>query len=170
MHVGFEPLRIVLTPTTSLALGLEPVGTLGARGGMALGGAPQGFVRSQGGAAANAPVPDVYAAQSEVVRVAVAAARARSAVARRDHTVGGWEAAAAGWDSVGTSATGAAAYDARFQSLSALRAAARIAPTPERRQRLRSALAAFLAQAPRALPERATAERWLNELAPRAPK
>ena len=55
----------------SLAVAMEPVGTLGEKGGMLT-----GFTAGQAPKAA--PTPDVYATQPELVRAAVAAARAQA--------------------------------------------------------------------------------------------
>ena len=59
---------------------------------------------------------------------------------------------------------GAAADDARFQYVSALREAYQLEATTDRATRLRSAYAAFLAVAPDSLPERVTVVRWQKEL------
>ena len=175
MHVGFEPVRVVLTPSTSLAFGLEPVGTLGPRDGMFMGGKTQGFMKLSpppaGPAAADrAPAAEVYAGQSDTVRTAVVAARKSTAFARREHTAAGWESAAASWDGVAALASGQVGYAARFQSLSALREAWLLTPAPARRERLQAALAAFVAATPRTLPERAAVQRWLGELGTRPPR
>jgi hypothetical protein len=107
----------------------------------------------------------VYAGETDSVRAAVSQARVRTAIARRDHTAAAWEAAASGWDGVAARASARAGADARFQSLTALHEAWRVAPTPARAERLRSSLAAFIGATPATLPERATALRWQEELA-----
>jgi hypothetical protein len=172
MHVGFESVRVVLTASTSLAFGLEPVGTLGSRLGMQTGARSEGLLRIPPAAtsrlkssAVNAPAADVYVDEPDSVRNAVAQARVRAAIARRERSSDAWEAAASSWDGIAAMARRNAGYDARFQSLSALREAWRVAPTPARAERLRSRLAAFIAATPRTLPERATALRWQGELA-----
>jgi hypothetical protein len=167
LHVGFEPVRLVLGASTSLVFGLEPVGTLGSRGGLVLGGKNEGFFKLP--SAASAPAPDLYAAEPDSVRAAVAQARQRTAIARREHTAEAWEAVASSWDRVAAGAAARAGSDARFQSLSALREAWLATPTPARAERLRARLAAFVAGAPATLPERATAVRWQQELATAAP-
>lgn len=163
LHVGFEPVRLVLGASTSLVFGLEPVGTLGSRGGLVPGGNSESFLHVP--SAASAPAPDLYAAEPDSVRAAVAQARQRTAIARREHTAEAWEAAASSWDRVAAKAAAYAATDARFQSLSALREAWHATPTTARAERLRVSLAAFVAGAPATLPERATAVRWQQELA-----
>jgi hypothetical protein len=163
MHIGFEPVRLVLAPSTSLAFGLEPVGTLGSRGGLALGGGARGLLHIP--PAAGVPTPDVYAGESDSVRIAVTRARQRTANARRAPSAGGWEAAASSWEGIAARTSGRAGSDARFEQLSALREAWRLAPTPARAERLRALLDTFIAAAPATLPERATAIRWQEELA-----
>ncbi len=154
MHVGFEPMRIVVRDASSLAVAMEPVGILGENGGMLTSGNA-------------APEPDVYAAQSAEVRADVAAARAQAALAARDRSAEAYEQLVVLWDDVAVRTTGAAGYDARFRSLAALRDALAIAPEPARRERLRHALEEFIAATPRRLPERGTALRWQQELVPR---
>ena len=172
MHVGFEPVRVVLTASTSLAFGLEPVGTLGSHAGLSTGAKSEGLLRIPPAAtgqlepsAFKAPAPDVYARESDSVRNAVAKARERTTIARRDRSGDAWEAAASSWDGIAAMVSGHAGYDARFQSVSALREAWRAAPTPARAERLRARMAAFIAATPRTLPERATVLRWRGELA-----
>jgi hypothetical protein len=111
-----------------------------------------------------APEPDLYTQQPDSVLAAVAAAREAFAAARRKRTADAFEVAAERWFVVRAKATGAAALDARFQALAALREAFRAEPTAERAIRLRQELAAFVAESPRALPERARAVRWQSEL------
>ena len=169
LHVGFDPLQIVVGPRTLLALQLEPVGTLGPEAGGLLtkGGAPTAQPSAgerEAGSSHFAPAPDVYAGQPEEIRDAVAAAREATGVARRERSAAGFEKAADLWTAVGARLSGAASYDARFQSLAALREALRAEPTADRAARLRQELAAFVAASPRSLPERATAVRWQSEL------
>jgi carboxypeptidase family protein/putative zinc finger protein len=171
MHVGFDPYTVVMTPMTSLAITLEPVGTLGPNATMltgkaqepapTLGGAARGFL---GAPVDSAPRPDVYAGQSSGVRLLVRDAREATAVARREHTAPSFETAAKQWAAVLGQVKGAPADDARFQYVSALRAAYQLQPTSEREARLRSAITAFLALAAASLPERATVQRWESEL------
>src|SRR5439155_396909 len=99
----------------------------------------------------------------------------RTAIARRERSAEAWEVASTRWDAVAAGlaaragAAGPARYAARFQSLAALREAWRVAPTPERTDRLIAALGEFLTRAPRTLPERATAARWQADMERRAP-
>ena len=70
LHVGFDPLQIVVGPRTLLALELEPVGTLGPEAGGLLtkGGAPSAQPSAgerEAGSSHVAPAPDVYAGQPE---------------------------------------------------------------------------------------------------------
>ena len=175
MHVGFEPVRVVLTASTSLAFGLEPVGTLGQRDGMFVGGRAEGLLKLPPAAAGlapagTAPAPDVYAGEPDTVRTAVATARERTALAHRDRTAAQWESAASSWDAIAAMTSGHASYDARFQSLSALRESWLVGPTRARRERLQAVLVAFVAATPRTLPERATVLRWQGELRTSAPR
>lgn len=162
MHVGFEPLRLVLTASTPLAFGLEPIGTLGPRDGILLGARPEAGPRALGRSLAE-PF-DPYAAEPESVRVTVAAARERSKRADSTRTVQAYESAAESWNQLGASLRGKPAWDARYQHLVMLREAYRVAATPARGERLRAGLAAFAAAAPRDLPERARVIRWQTEL------
>ena len=170
MHVGFDPWTVVVTPMTSLAIELQPVGTLGPNATM-LTGKPQasptfsGALRAHAFAdTAHAPRPDVYAEQSSGVRQLVRDAREAMAIAQREHTAPAFENAAKRWATVLGQVTGAPADDARFQYVSALRSAYQLEPTSEREVRLGKAIDAFLALAPATLPERATVERWKTEL------
>ena len=172
MHVGFDPHTEVVTAMTSLAITLEPVGTLGPNATMLMGKAQSsptlsGAVRAHTGApseSALAPSPDVYAEQSFGVRQLVRDARDATSVARRERTATSFERAAKQWGAVMGQVKGAPADDARFQYVSALREAYHLEPTVERERGLRSAITAFLALAPASLPERATVERWQKEL------
>jgi hypothetical protein len=171
MHVGFDPHTVVMTPMTSLAITLEPVGTLGPNATLLTGKAQtppprtlSGALGAHGGADSAAPSPDVYAGQSFGVRQLVSDAREATSVARRERTAPGFENAAKQWAAVLGQVKGAAADDARFQYISALRAAYQLEPTRERESRLRSAITSFLALAPASLPERATVVRWQAEL------
>ena len=171
MHVGFDPYTVVMTPMTSLAITLEPVGTLGPNSTMLLGKGPSSPMSFTGGARGStrpadsvAPPADVYAAQSAGIRQLVRDARDATSVAHRERTAPAYERAAKDWASVLGQVKGAPADDARFQYVSALRAAYQLEPTSEREGRLRSAITAFLALTPAKLPERATVERWEAEL------
>jgi hypothetical protein len=175
MHVGFDPYTVVMTPMTSLAITLDPVGTLGPNATM-LTGRPQasptfsGALRSHVEAPADtatAPPPDVYAGLSSGIHQLVADARAATAVAQRKRTAPDFENAASQWATVlrqVSQVKGAPTYDASFQYVGALRSAYQLEPTSERDRRLRSAIAAFLASVPATRPERATVERWQAEL------
>ena len=172
MHVGFEPWTVVMTPTTLLAVRLEPVGTLGPNSTM-LTAKPQaspslsGAMRAHANVSADsarAPAPDVYVDQSFGIRQLVRDAREATAVASREHTAPAFENAAKQWATVARQVKGAPAYDASFQYVHVLREAYQLEPTGERAGRLRSAMTAFLAIAPASLPERATVERWQAEL------
>jgi hypothetical protein len=172
MHVGFDPVTVVMTPMTSLAITLEPVGTLGPNSTMLMGKAQtsspsfSGAMSKHVPAAADsvAPPADVYAGQTFGVRQLARDAHEATAVARRERTAPAFENAAKQWATVLRQVKGAPAYDASFQYVSALRAAYQLESTGERAGRLRSAMAAFLAIAPATLPERATVERWKAEL------
>jgi hypothetical protein len=100
MHVGFDPWTVVVTPMTSLAIELQPVGTLGPNATM-LTGKPQasptfsGALRAHAFAdTAHAPRPDVYAEQSSGIRQLVRDAREAMAIAQREHTAPAFENAA----------------------------------------------------------------------------
>ncbi len=171
LRVGFEPVRLVVGPATSLAVRLEPIGTLGPEAGGALGRpgttALDPGQRTAPGALVPAPVApaaDVYADQPSEVRLAVTQAREADMLARREGTALAYERSAEGWTRLAARVSGAAVHDARFHALASLRAAYRSEPTPARLDRLAAALAAFAASAPRTLPERATALRWQAEL------
>jgi hypothetical protein len=169
-HVGFDPYTVVMTPMTSLAITLEPVGTLGPNATMLTGKAPtssptlSGAVRGYAPPADSAPRPDIYADQSYGVRQLVRDAREAASVAQREHTAPSFENAAKQWAAVLRQVKGAPADDARFQYVSTVRTAYQLEPTRDREGRLRSAITAFLALAPASLPERATVERWQAEL------
>ena len=154
LHVGLEPVRLVLVDVSSLVVAMEPVGTLGAAGGM--------LTQGQ-----SVPRPDVYERESAAIRSAVGDARAAAALAERERTAEAYERAVAAWDAIAVQTTGAATYDARFRSLSALREAYALAPESARRARLAAALESFIAATPRTLPERSTVLRWQQDLAPR---
>ena len=154
LHVGLEPVRLVLVDVSSLVVAMEPVGTLGAAGGM--------LTQGQ-----SVPRPDVYERESAAIRSAVGDARAAAALAARERTAEAYERAVAAWDAIAVQTTGAATYDARFRSLSALREAYALAPESVRHARLAAALESFIAATPRTLPERSTVLRWQQELAPR---
>jgi hypothetical protein len=153
LRVGFEPVRIAITGSAALAVSMEPIGTLGEKGGMLTGLTAQ-----------KAPAPDVYADQPALVRTAVNAARAQAALASRERRAESYEKLVVLWDDVAERTSGAASYDARFRSVSALREAQTLAPEPARLDRLRHALESFVAATPRTLPERATVLRWQQEL------
>lgn len=153
LHVGFEPVRIPINGPGSLVVNMEPIGTLGDKGGMLTGFASKA-----------APAPDVYADQSGLVRAAVNAARAQAALAARERSAESYEKLVVLWDDVAERTSGAPSYDARFRSVGALREAQAIAPEPARLDRLRHAIEAFVAATPRTLPERATVLRWQQEL------
>ena len=172
MHVGFDPWTVVMTPMTSLAITLEPVGTLGPDATM-LTGKPQSPAPSLGGAAGLhthttdsvvAPYVDVYADQSFGVRQLVRDAREATEVALREHTAPAFEHAAKQWATVARQVKGAPAYDAGFHYVYALRLAYQSEPSSERGGRLRSAMAAYLATTPATLPERATVQAWRAQL------
>jgi len=170
LHVGFDPFTVVVDPTTSLAIELQPVGTLGPQSTMLLGkGQPppslSGALNQHAvDSAQRAPAADLYEKQPRGVRALVEEARAASAIAQRDHTVESHEKAAKAWADVALQVHGAPAFDSQFRYLTALRDAYHLAPTDERGSRLRSGLAAFVATAPASLPERATVQRWQAEL------
>jgi anti-sigma factor RsiW len=165
MHVGFDPHTVVVTPMTSLAITLEPVGTLGPNSTMLMGKQQpspsfSGALGAHTGApseSALAPPPDVYAGQSSGVRQLVRDARDATSVARRERTAPGFERAAKQWAAVLGQVKGAPADDARFQYVSALRDAYQLEPTADREGRLRSAITAFLALAP---PHCPSVQRW----------
>ena len=176
LRVGYEPARITVTDGTSLALVMEPVGTLGpeAGKGLAVPGAPQAFKQegTPSGASKSlantpaksaAPAPDVYSSQPAAVRDSVAAAREAARVARRDRAAVAMDGAAVRWDAVTALVAGAALHDARFQALSLRREALGLAPTAERANRFQADLRVYLAKAPTSLPEYATARRWQSE-------
>ena len=154
LHVGLEPVRLVLVDVSSLVVAMEPVGTLGAAGGM--------LTQVQ-----SVPRPDVYERESAAIRSAVGDARAAAALAARERTAEAYERAVAAWDAIAVQTTGAATHDARFRSLSALREAYALAPESVRHARLVAALESFIAATPRTLPERSTVLRWQQDLAPR---
>lgn len=154
LHVGLEPVRVVLTGVSSLVVAMEPVGTLGPADGM--------LTQAQ-----SAPRTDVYEREPAAVRSAVDDARAQGALAERERTADAYERTVAAWDAVAVQTMGAATHDARFRSLGALREAYVLAPEPARRARLAAALESFIAATPRTLPERSTVLRWQQELAPR---
>jgi anti-sigma factor RsiW len=166
LRVGYAPVRMVLTPASSLAIALDPIATLGARSGLTMGGRPA--LRLSPPPALDspsaAPARDAFAAQSAAVRASVSAAREVTVSARREHSVAGYEQAAALWQTISTGVSLEPAFAARFQSLSALREAQRLEPSGERLARLRKGLESFVDDAPRTLPERATALRWRSEL------
>ncbi|HXS81203.1 MAG TPA: carboxypeptidase regulatory-like domain-containing protein [Methylomirabilota bacterium] len=170
MHVGFDPYTVVVTPSTSLAITLEPVGTLGPNSTMLMGKQRSLFSDAAGTHTAapseslRAPSPDVYSGQSFGVRQLVRDARDVTSVARRERTAPRFEQAAKQWAAVLGQVKGAPADDARFQYVSALREAYHLEPTRDREARFRSAITAFLALAPATLPERATVTRWEAEL------
>jgi hypothetical protein len=175
MHVGFDPWTIVVTPMTSLAIALEPVGTLGPNSTMLMGKAStapspsmtfSGAVRAHVPPATDsvAPAADVYAGQTFGVRQLARDARDATSVARRERTAPAFEHAAKQWATVLRQVKGAPAWDSGFQHVSALRAAYQLEPTSDRAGRLRSAMAAFLATAPATLPEHATVARWKADL------
>ena len=172
MHVGFDPWTVVVTPMTSLAIELQPVGTLGPNATM-LTGKPQssptfsGALQAHGITSADTthePRPDVYADLSSGIRQLVRDARDATAIAQREHTAPAFENAARQWAAVVGQVKGAPADDARFQYVSALRTAYQLQPTSERQGRLGKAIDAFLALAPATLPERATVARWKADL------
>ena len=174
LRVGFEPLQVVVGRETSLALALQPVGTLSPQSGMLLGkrdgGAP-GFAEPSRppvdnvmrGVAGAAPEPDPYADQPPAIAQLVSEAREVSNVARSKQTVAAFEHAAALWLEVAALVTAPATFDARFQSLAAEREACRIDPAPERVARFKSDLASFVQTSPSKLRARATALRWQSE-------
>ena len=173
-RVGYEPLRVVVGPATSLALRMESISTVGTDAGrMALGKAQESTARSFdegrsrfsiGGPNSTAPAADVYATQPATIRLAVNDARIATERARRERTAQSHERAAERWERIGALTTGQATYDARFQALAALREANRLQPSADRVNRLRSRLATFLALVPKTLPEHDTALRWQAEL------
>jgi hypothetical protein len=173
LHVGFDPWTAVVEPSTSLAIELQPVGTLGPQSTMLMGksapqssfsGALEVHQKKGSDSSRKAPAADPYEGQPRGVQALVDEARAASAIAQRDRTVESHETAAKAWADVALHVHGAPAFDARFRYLTALREAYHLAPTDERGARLRSGLAAFVATAPASLPERATAQRWQAEL------
>jgi hypothetical protein len=175
LHVGFDPVTVVVEPNTSLAIELQPVGTLGPQSSMFMGkgqppasltGALEAHEKKASDSARKAPAADVYEGQPRGVRALVEEARAASVIAQREHTAESHETAAKAWADVALQVHGAPAFDSRFRYLSALREAYHLAPTDERGARLRSGLAAFVATAPASLPERATVQRWQAELDP----
>ncbi|MEQ1832853.1 MAG: zf-HC2 domain-containing protein [Candidatus Eisenbacteria bacterium] len=165
MRVGYEPVRLVLVSSSALALALEPVGTLGSQDGLVAGGGEtRDRLGSALGARTRAPQPDVYARESVPLREAVSAARDAAAMAARERTSLAWERAAAAWRAIGAATTDAASYDARFREIAALREAWLLTPDAAHRERFEQAAAAFVVGTPRALPERATVQRWQQEL------
>lgn len=162
LRVGFEPLRFVLVSSEALTLSLEPVGTLGSKDGLAFGGS--GAVRATEPQGGTAPSADVYARESATLRAAVAEAREAAAIAARERTPEAWDRAAAHWRAIAAAASGAPSYDAGFRELSALREALALAPTPDRSERFKQAMSAYLAGTPRTLPERSTVQRWQVDL------
>jgi hypothetical protein len=171
LRVGFEPARLVVGPATSLAVRLEPIGTLGPGPETALGhpgptALAPGQVLRPGALvpAPRAPAADVYADQPAEIRLAVTQARDADELARREGSALAYERSAEAWTGIASRSAGAAALDARFHALASMRAAFRTEPTAARRDRLRAALAAFVATAPRTVPERDTAIRWQAEL------
>jgi hypothetical protein len=172
MHVGFDPYTLVVTPMTSLAITLEPVGTLGPNSTM-LTGKPQaspsftGALHAHANASADSAPPapsDPYAGQSSGIRQLARDARAATAIAQREQTAPAFERAAKDWSTVLRQVKGAPADDARFQHVSTLRSAYQLEPTAEREGRLRKAITAYLALTPETRPERATVARWQAEL------
>lgn len=165
LRVGYAPYRMVLTPTSSLAIALEPIGTLGSRSSLAFGGKPASKLGAPPALSLSdaAPAPDVFALESATVRTAVAEVREAAVLARRDRSASGYERAADRWQAIAAGLSGASAWEAAFQSLSALREAHRLEPSTTLAARLRAAMAAFVAAVPRSLPERATVLRWQAE-------
>jgi hypothetical protein len=163
MHVGFDPYTLVVTPMTSLAITLEPVGTLGPNATM-LTGKPQASPSFSGALSQAAAAPDPYASQSSGIRQLARDAREATAIAQREHTAPAFERAAKDWSTVLRQVKGAPADDARFQHVSTLRSAYQLEPTAEREGRLRKAITAYLALTPETRPERATVARWQAEL------
>jgi hypothetical protein len=161
MRVGFEPVRFVLVSSEALALALEPVGTLGSKDGLVLGG---GEVRVTEPRGITAPGADVYERETATLRAVVAQAREAAAIAAREHTPEAWDRAAARWRGIAAATSGAPSYDAAFRELSALREALALAPSPERSERFKQAMTAYLAGTPRTLPERSTVQRWQVDL------
>jgi hypothetical protein len=178
LRVGYEPLRLVAGPEAPLALRLQPIGTLGADVKKSLDASPPTALvppaPSSGlgtfASPTRAPAADVYARQPADVRLAVVQAREADALARREGTSLAYERAAEGWTRLASRVSGDAMLDARFHALASLRAAYRTEPTPARWDRLSAAIAAFVASAPRTLPERETAIRWQAELPARGGK
>lgn len=178
MRVGYEPVRVVVGPATSLAFKLEPVGTLGPQAGGLVVGKPQdapsrltegddtklGWTRTTPLVGHRAPVADLYATQPPAIRLAVTQARRTTEQARRERTASSYERAADRWEKVGARIDGKPGWDARFQGIAALREAYRLEPTSARATRLRARLAAFVEMVPETLPERTTALRWMSEL------
>jgi len=167
LRVGFDPLQVVVGPATSLALELQPVGTLAtpAEGFQAKGGEAPSLSRFAAPSTANTAVPgrDPYAELSPSIRAWVSEAREAETRARRENAAAGFERAAEKWSAVAALVSGAAAYEASFQSIAAMREACRIEPTPVRVARFREQLAAFMAGTPRTLPQRETVQRWQVE-------
>lgn len=175
LRVGYDPVRIVVGPATSLAIQLQPVGTLGPETGTFAFGKAQESLQSRadsppraafrpGPTPTLAPVADVYANQSSSIRLAVVDAREATARARRERTASSYDRAADRWDRIGVITVGRPSWDARFQGVAALREAHRLEPTGARATRLRARLATFLSLVPETLPERATALRWRAEI------
>ena len=171
VKVGFDPYTVVVTPMTSLAITLEPVGTLGPNSTMLTGkpGSPSaslsGALQTHASADTFAePPPDVYAGQSFGIRQLVRDARDATAVAHHDRTAPSYETAAKQWVAVMGQVKGAPAYDARFQYVDMLRQAYQLEPTNERASRLGSSYAAFLATVPDSLPAWATVKGWQRQL------
>jgi len=172
MHVGFDPYTLVVTPMTSLAITLEPVGTLGPNATMLTGKAREpspsftGALHAHANAPADAAPPapsDPYASQSSGIRQLARDAREATAIAQREHTAPAFERAAKDWSTVLRQVKGAPADDARFQHVSTLRSAYQLEPTAEREGRLRKAITAYLALTPETRSERATVARWQAE-------
>ena len=181
LRVGYEPVSVVVGTATSLALRLEPVGTLDPDAGRKLLAREQGsLLKDQrpddrkrafaGSTPSTSPSPDLYATQSAAVQQALHVAREASETARRVRTAAAYEKAFEHWDNLAGRITGPASYDARFQAMSALRMANKLEPTLYRASVLRSRLIAFLALVPDSLPEYGAAQRWKTEMgsAPRS--
>ena len=171
MHVGFDPYTVVVTPMTSLAITLEPVGTLGPNSTMLTGKPPSPAATFSGALKMHAsadtfaePPPDVYAGQSYGIRQLVRDARDATAVARHERTAPSFETAARHWAAVMGQVKGAPAYDARYQYVDMVRQAYQLDPTSERASRLGSSYAAFLATVPDSLPAWATVKGWQQQL------
>jgi hypothetical protein len=178
-RAGFHPTSLVLRPETSLSLRMAPIAapTPDPRP-VTLVPVPQPAapprtatpprtaprVQATESAPARGERPDVYANESHSIRVAVAEARIASARARTENTARAYERAADRWEQIALRTSGRAMYDARFQSIAALRAAYHLSPTWNRLSHLRARLARFVATAPTAIPERITAVNWRAEL------